>query len=107
MLPSSWLATPTVAGCPFAVFGGAEAPLALLLPLLPQLATPNAASISTVALARNVFELVRVMLAPFVEWVNGSRGEHAVAWRCSRLGVTSEIPSRAPWFHAAAAAGAR
>ena len=67
-------------------------PLALLPPLLPQPATANAASTSTVALARNV-----VMLAPFVECVNGSRSEHPVARRGSPLGVTGEIPSRAPW----------
>jgi hypothetical protein len=65
------LVTPTVADCPFAVLGGAEERL-VLLPLLPQAATANAASTGTVALARNVIDLVRVMLAPFVEWVDGS-----------------------------------
>ena len=46
MLPKFSLATPTVADCPFAVFGGAEAPLVLL----PQLATATAASTGTAAL---------------------------------------------------------
>jgi hypothetical protein len=72
MLPRFSLATPTVADCPFAVLGGAEERLVLLALLLPQPATANAASTGTVALARNVIDLVRVMLAPFVEWVNGS-----------------------------------
>ena len=72
MSPRFSLATPTVADCPFAVVGGAEERLVLLSPLLPQPATANAASTGTVALARNVIDLVRVMLAPFVEWVNGS-----------------------------------
>jgi hypothetical protein len=72
MLPKFSLATPTVADCPFAVLGGAEERLVLLPLLLPQPATANAASTGTVALARNVIDLVRVMLAPFVEWVNGS-----------------------------------
>jgi hypothetical protein len=72
MLPKFSLATPTVADCPFAVFGGAGERLVLLPLLLPQLATANAATTGTVALARNVVDLVRVMLAPFVEWVNGS-----------------------------------
>ena len=67
MLPKFSVATPTVADCPFAVLGGAEERLVLL----PQPATANAASTGTVALARNVIDLVRVMLAPFVEWVNG------------------------------------
>ena len=72
MLPRFSLATPTVADCPFAVVGGAEERLVLLPLLLPQPATANAASTGTVALARNVVDLVRVMLAPFVEWVDGS-----------------------------------
>src|SRR3954468_1586528 len=93
MLPRLSLAAPTVAGCRLAVCGGAEEPLELL----PQLATASAASTSTVALATNVIDLVRVMLAPFVEWVNGSPSEHAVAWRRSRLGLMGELPSRARW----------
>ena len=72
MLPKFSLATPTVADRPFAVLGGAEERLVLLPLLLPQPAIANAASTGTVALARNVIDLVRVMLAPFVEWVNGS-----------------------------------
>ena len=92
MLPKFSLATPTVADCPAAVLGGAEDRLVLL----PQPPTANAATTAIVALARSVVDLVRVMLAPFVEWVNGSRSEHAVARRRSRLGVTGEIPSRAP-----------
>ena len=80
------MATPTVADWPFAVLGGAEEPLALLPPLLPQPATVNAASTSAVALARRVIDLVRVMLAPFVEWVNG------ITWRA--CGRTAAVASR-------------
>ena len=72
MLPKFSLATPTVADCPVAVLGRAEDRLVLLPLLLPQPPTADAATTATVALARNVVDLVRVMLAPFVEWVNGS-----------------------------------
>src|SRR4051812_43729561 len=61
ILPSFSLATPTVAGRPFAVFGGAEEPFELL----PHAATATATS-TAVAPARKVMDLVRVMLAPFV-----------------------------------------
>jgi hypothetical protein len=69
--PGFSLATPTVADCPFAVLGGAGERL-VLLALLLQPATASATRTGTVALARNVIDLVRVMVAPFVEWVNGS-----------------------------------
>src|SRR5215475_1439989 len=62
-LPRSSFATPTVADSPLAVFGE-TGELSLLLPLLPQPA--NAKAATAIALPRNVMDLARVMLAPFV-----------------------------------------
>jgi hypothetical protein len=65
ILPRFSFAMPTVADCPFAVFGTADEPFALLPPLLPQPAAASAPTTSAVAPARMVMG-VRVMLVPFV-----------------------------------------
>jgi hypothetical protein len=65
ILPRPLFASPTVAGRPFAVFGGAVAAVASLLPP-PQLASARAMRGITAAVARKVMDLLRVMLVPLV-----------------------------------------
>src|SRR3954462_5066883 len=62
MLPRLLFATPTVAACPLAVFGGA---VDALLELLPPQPTASAVSGISAAPAKKVMSLLRVILASF------------------------------------------
>ena len=94
ILPRSSFATPSVADCPFAVFGGAgESRRAAAAATagdgqarLPAQCAGEEGDGPAASHARS-FRWMREL----------SRSEHAIARRRSPLGVTGEIPSRAPW----------